>query len=899
MRISLASEEAARVRSEFAALRQRYAAVQQRLASSGLDRATGLLLRREFESLPDLVAIERRLRDTEEELAEIEFTLFERQDARAGSDDISRARETLLASVAGTEASAADVQAVATELVTARRDVLAELESDADRYQDVLLTLARDAEQLFQATSAYESFIRERILWVRSIPADRLALVEDTQTAITLIADRQTWRDGLQRIWTDIRNRFPTTIFAVATLVLTFATGRVCKRRLKANADQVSRFRTDHFGLTLRALGYTTVASLPGAATVWWLGWVLARPADQVDLLLSLGHGLQAAAFLLFVLRFTYHGCRVDGLGGAHFRWPAVGMRFVRAHLRWYVPVAVVAAVAVLALDRLGDESAKASVSRIVFTGAMLASAVLLQRLVRPHGPLASAWLGQRRDGWVDRLRVVWYPAIVAVPVALAVLSWLGFHYTALQLEGRIEATIAIVLLLLLINGLLVRWLFLARRRVAVEDARRRREQAMAAQIEGSAKDDDAPTEATLPPIDEDKLDLPNISMQTRQLFRTALAIGAVLSLYAVWADVLPALRMLEQVEVYPNQRLVEVDAANTIPLLETTPVTESQPASTDANVGSATTAASPSSSALPLPLPSAAPSDETTASSVISVTLADVGLAAVALLATFIAFRNLPGLIEIVVLQRLPLDAGSRYALSMVLKYLIAIIGVAAAFSAVNLAWSNIQWLAAALTFGLAFGLQEIFANFISGLIILAERPIRIGDTVTVGSVNGTVTRIRMRATTITDWDRKELIIPNKNFITGDVINWTLSDPLLRLIIPVGVSYSGDARKAEEILLGVASRAKNVLEDPKPFVVFNGFGDSTLNFELRVFIPHVNHIISVRHELHMLILEEFRKADIEIAFPQRDLHIRSIGDLKDVLIAKEQPELAGVRVDD
>ena len=155
-----------------------------------------------------------------------------------------------------------------------------------------------------------------------------------------------------------------------------------------------------------------------------------------------------------------------------------------------------------------------------------------------------------------------------------------------------------------------------------------------------------------------------------------------------------------------------------------------------------------------------------------------------------------------------------------------------------------------------------------------------------TVGNVSGTVTRIRMRATLITDWNRKELVIPNKNFITGDVINWTLSDPTLRLDIPVGIGYGEDIRKAEKLLLEVASKSANVQAEPKPYVVFGSLGESTLDFELRVFIPHVDNIITVKTEIHMRIIESFREAGIEIAFPQRDLHLRSAGELRE-LIAK------------
>jgi potassium efflux system protein len=183
-------------------------------------------------------------------------------------------------------------------------------------------------------------------------------------------------------------------------------------------------------------------------------------------------------------------------------------------------------------------------------------------------------------------------------------------------------------------------------------------------------------------------------------------------------------------------------------------------------------------------------------------------------------------------------------------------------------------------MTVGLGFGLQEIFGNFISGLIILMERPVRIGDTVTVGDITGTVTRIQIRATTIRDWDRKELVVPNKEFITGKLINWSLSDPILRLVIPVGIAYGSDTKLAHETLLKVAAEHPNVLDEPEPKSLFMGFGDSSLMFELRVFIPSVEYYIPVIDEVHTAIDEAFRKAKIEIAFPQRDLHVRSIRDV-------------------
>jgi len=208
--------------------------------------------------------------------------------------------------------------------------------------------------------------------------------------------------------------------------------------------------------------------------------------------------------------------------------------------------------------------------------------------------------------------------------------------------------------------------------------------------------------------------------------------------------------------------------------------------------------------------------------------------------------------------------------------RYTIIIVGIVFACGLIGITWGKVQWIAAAVTLGIGFGLQEIFANFVAGLIILFERPIRIGDMVTVGGVNGRVHRIQMRATTILQFNNRELIVPNKEFITTQLVNWTLTTTVMRTEIFVGIAYGSDTEKATKLLQECASKNPRVLREPLYNVIFSSFGASSLDFELRVYVDTVDNLIPVQSELHYAVDKAFREAGIEIAFPQQDIHIRS-----------------------
>ena len=192
--------------------------------------------------------------------------------------------------------------------------------------------------------------------------------------------------------------------------------------------------------------------------------------------------------------------------------------------------------------------------------------------------------------------------------------------------------------------------------------------------------------------------------------------------------------------------------------------------------------------------------------------------------------------------------EAGTRYAVTTILGYIIIAAGIIIGFNQLGLQWSQLRWIATGLSVGIGFGLQKIIANFISGLIILFERPIRIGDYVTIGDQSGTVSRIQIRATTLKDLDNLEILIPNEALISERVTNWTLSSSITRLIVPVGIAYGSDTDSAREIMLAAVRDLPKVLNTPAPNVLFTGFGDSSLNFEVRVFLNTFDDRVPMTH---------------------------------------------------
>jgi len=227
-------------------------------------------------------------------------------------------------------------------------------------------------------------------------------------------------------------------------------------------------------------------------------------------------------------------------------------------------------------------------------------------------------------------------------------------------------------------------------------------------------------------------------------------------------------------------------------------------------------------------------------------------------------------------VFPRLAIDEGTQYTLLRITHYLIIVVGALVAFQFIGIDLTGLAVIFGLLSVGIGFGLQNVTSNFVAGLILLFERPIKVGDRITVGDKEGDVVEINIRSTTIRSLNNIAIIVPNSEFVSSTVINWTYADQRIRLEIDVGVSYTSDLETVLSSLREVAEEHPEVLTNPVPEVLHTGFGDSSWNMRLRAWIQDPKRHPQIRSALNCAIVRKFRDKGVEIPFPQRDLHVRS-----------------------
>lgn len=848
--IASIGERVTAIEKDYNTITERQQKIRERVEKAGLSPQLALLLRRYREQLPNLRDLRSRLQKRREELAEVEVRQFEISELIVSNEEMKAAVRERAAKLdkdipkEEKEALKAEIKS----LLIARNQYATDLKTDYDVYFEKLGAVEKglvDRQQaLLEAAESFAAYVNEHILWIRSTKPPQFGKGEN-ENDIENFLEAVAWFFGPKKwgqVWAGFvelidQNRIESALgflLFVAAIVIALR----LRRLLVKTGQTISKSYAAIFSPTVEAFVITFAIALVGPLLLYIVGWMIGAVYDAPEFSKSVSRGITVIALQWFGIAVLRRACAPTGLVEAHFNWPARLVKRIRRACSALLLIGLPCIFIVAVLEWEPKDIFQRTLGRLAFVVAQINLCVFLYRVLHPNeGALEETNLLEK-PGWKRRFALLAFYAIVALPIGLSILSLMGYYYTAIEIAIRFQRMVWMSTGVILLYGLGLRWLLVSRRKLAIEQARQRRAAAEAEQqaaVEAEAEGTTQVVEARIEPQPDPEIDLSSLNVQTRAILRGVAIVALSVGLWFVWVDVIPALRYFDRFELWSTMQNV-----------------------TETREG-----------------PNGAVTQ--TVEKNVPVTLGDLGVALLIVAAAFLAVRNLHGVIEIGILRKTDLGAGERYAIITISKYVIMVLGFMGAFNAIGVGWSQVQWLAAAITVGLGFGLQEIFANFVSGLIILFERPIRVGDVVTVSGMDGRVTRIQMRATTVLNWDRKEIIIPNKEFVTGQVINWTLSDELTRVQVPVGIAYGSDTRLARDLILKVAAENAYVLKDPAPQVVFDSFGASSLDFILRCHVKDLPDGVLAKDTLHYEIDDAFRKANIEISFPQMDVHLRDV----------------------
>lgn len=857
-----------------------YSQVQERVETVGLTPSVGMYLRRQRSELSEKQNYQQKLQDQEQRIAQLQFEILNIEEKIRELQNPSEEIQQILDRTEDVPKEEREkIKERLEDLFSKRKQLLSDLKSDYEKLFDKLVNLTTVEKQLLNVRNDFQQFIEERILWIRSSTAISFETIQKSKEGFEWFFAPASWQSISREFIEDIKKNY-VVYSLIALLFLLLLVSRLWLRDRLEKIGQATFSQYADFHLhTPKALLYTLLLTLPLPGILFLFGYRLRSLSQhlvgevQMDglsetalLAHSCGTAFMFTALIYATLKFVRYTCTDDGLAEQHFLWPSEVIARLKRSVSWFKIPALPLVFILVTFQQTEEDLWIHSTGRFSLIGLMICLTFLFHVLASPTRGILSDHLKKHKDSWLYQLRYFWYALLLLSPLFLAFLSVIGYHYSAYQLSKHLLYSIWLFLGLFFLVWSLIRVQQVVMTKIEQKkkkeelqkkrEEREKQEQQKQAEVASTDKDSNTsdgtdslkqdPVRETQDELEEE-IDPTQINEQSQKILWSCFFAALALGLWMIWGTILPALRMLDTIVLWQYSMSAAASAANNA----------SEAAQIAASVG--------------------------------AVTLADLLLAGIVTVIVIVFSSNLEGVLEITLFQYTEFEQGIRYAAETLLRYLVYLIGLIMVARTLGLRWADVQWLAAAMTVGLGFGLQEIFANFISGIILLFEQPMAVGDIVTIGDTSGTVTRIRMRSTTIRTWDYRELVIPNKDFITGELLNWSLSDNILRQEIPVGVSYNTDPRKARQLLLDISDDHEQVLEDPQPNVIFKEFGDNALIFELRIFLQDFSYYWSVKTSVMNWITEQFREEGIEISFPQRDLHLRSMDD--SITLNPEQAE--------
>ena len=699
-----------------------------------------------------------------------------------------------------------------TNLLTERRKVGSDLIKSLNNQLNLAISLELTQQQITQISDQIQSKLDQQSFWVKSNNPINLDWFKKLPMSLKAQFDGIGKKIGFPTNFDNLPYLLTYVFILFVIGGLIFKFKESIKQRLAVINGEINTLRSDSQWHTPLALFYTALLSLSG--TLWFLATCQLLGFFFVKNPQEFWEWSLSMAGYWWFFSFILAILRPNGILVCHFGFTKESAASLQDVTKRII-VSVVLLLNTSIFSNVMDTGLANDVLGEINTivALLFCIVIIAPRFVRTEKSLNSSTTDQRDRTLLKIMRVL----LQLVPVILIVLIALGYYYTALNLITHIINTYIAWVVWSLVRHTIYRGVTVASRRLAYRRLQEKRQQKQPDSNDVSASDD-----VVVITEQEEGLALNEVRSQLLRFADLFIWTALFAIFYYVWSDLVTVVSYLRDITLWQQTSTTEAGV-----------VTE-------------------------------------------TISLFNLIVALIIVVITYILVRNIQGILEILLFSRVKLSQGTPYTITTLLTYILVAVGGAWAFSTLGMSWSKLQWLFAALSVGLGFGMQEIFANFVSGIILLFERPIRVGDTVTINDVTGTVAKIRIRAITMIDPDRKEVIVPNKSFVTGQVTNWALSNTVTRLVVSVGVAYGSDLDLVKRLLLQAAHEQPSVLKDPEPRALFLTFGASTLDHELRVYVGQVSERNDTLDALNRRVNQLFAENNIDIAFNQLDIFIKN-----------------------
>ena len=702
-------------------------------------------------------------------------------------------------------------------LLESYRKLLEECSITYNNYLQILNNQISIQKEIDIISEKFRNYINQRLLWTSSSAFYNVSYIINSKEAISWLFAKK----NLIQLSNDIKSSFKQKPEIWVLLIIMLLVSIMIQFYLPGLTAKINRFATvpknDTIARTLITVTLTVIQAFSIPLAVYLSAVYISSVATASFYTKALCYGIISASIIAAFTNLILSICKKNGIGEKNLTWPAEICKYCR---NYFLKLGIISTVFIFIISTIQNApqnlNLRSSFGRsamiifLIITALCLISGI---KSIKKYRRIRTSQVDPYTSNNKSKKKNKWlYIVFIGIPILLIILTIAGYYFTAYELGKNIIHTVIFLFILFLIYKILQRIILIAHIHISIKKEKNKqlvRKQNLKNESNIIIKEDDKIIEAE------------TLTKQTTQLMLFFFIIFLIIGFIYIWQNIFPSFSFLNNICIW-NSKTINPENGQTF---------------------------------------------------LKQITLLNFFQALLIFLVTFFIVKNISAIIEISIFRGKKIHPGTIYSFELISKYLISCTGLFLGLKIIGIGWAQFQYIAAAMTLGLSFGLQDIFANFVSGIIILFERPIRIGDTVTIGDSEGIVSKMHIRSTTVTNWDRHELIIPNKSFLSEKIINWSLTDKIIRIVINVGISYDSQARLAEKVLMEIAESNPEVLESPPPSVIFTGFGSNSLDFCLRVFVS-LEHQISVQHNIRHEINRRFKESGIKQPFTQRDIHI-------------------------